>query len=289
MTPQQGQVSLAYTALPLTVLLTVIAIGAIERNTESWHTLMISELNHPYEGRFCIHSTNIPDGTPGHVYVNADYPQWFYEKARLGDHLEYGLCHIRLVRDGALVTVLVQWNALPAVLIAAGWVGLLTALIAWPTLLPVCVNHLQSWKSRLNPFGRAAATVTKALPTTDAATTHSGPVAGFTKALRFLFLGVPFLWPALFAEFYEPVNRDWTVKHFGCGCPPIDGGFRFNANYVNGLLWMLIFAGCAAFWIRRLRRTFPGSNPLACGIGGSVGITILLIHAARLYAQQVWL
>jgi hypothetical protein len=78
------------------------------------------------------------------------------------------------------------------------------------------------------------------------------------KMKRILYYTLPFLLPIILYFIYNPINTNWTVKKFGCGCPNIDGSFRFNANYFNTILWFIIMGICIWIWRKQMakRQTF---------------------------------
>lgn len=71
--------------------------------------------------------------------------------------------------------------------------------------------------------------------------------------MRYELLALPFLVPPLVHRLYQPINEAWTVKTFGCGCPPLAGGWSFNANHFNLILWCVVCLACAIGWWRALR------------------------------------
>lgn len=106
----------------------------------------------------------------------------------------------------------------------------------------------------------------------------------------------PTRWPALILPFviqpvfhimYQPVNEAWTVNRFGCGCPPISGESRFNANDFNLIVWALLFLVCVVTWWLGLRRTFTKSSRLTTV--GFVGVMLLMILCASRYFKECWL
>ena len=104
-------------------------------------------------------------------------------------------------------------------------------------------------------------------------------------SLRWLLLPVPFVVPPLLHWAYEPINRHWTVEKFGCGCPPMTGGWRFNANYVNLVLWFAVLVGLSVLVDRLVphasgRRRFNWLVP---------ALALLVVLCAHYYGRGVWL
>jgi hypothetical protein len=113
--------------------------------------------------------------------------------------------------------------------------------------------------------------------------THVGP------ALRRAFLVIPFVVPFVVHHLYQPVNAAWTVKRFGCGCPPLDDRWKFNANHFNLILWTLVGVACAAAWWWAVRAEFGDHSSLrynwAVGFGVGLLLSLCLLHCAK----EAWL
>lgn len=69
-------------------------------------------------------------------------------------------------------------------------------------------------------------------------------------------LALVYLFPPLFHFAYQPVNQEWTVKRFGCGCPLLDLSWRFNANHFNMILWLSIYCFCIGAMIHMVQNGF---------------------------------
>ena len=102
---------------------------------------------------------------------------------------------------------------------------------------------------------------------------------------------LPFLVPLVFHRLYQPVNEAWTVKRFGCGCPPVQdtGGFHFNANYFNMILWFGIMVACGASWWLLFRPEFVNRRSKKYFALQFAGVYILLCICMRQLAHEIWL
>ena len=116
-----------------------------------------------------------------------------------------------------------------------------------------------------------------------------GPLGNFTgPAVRRAFLFVPFVLPFVVHWLYQPINAAWTVKQFGCGCPPLDDRWRFNANDFNLILWALVAVACAATWWWALRAEFADRSSSRYGWAVATGIGVLLALCVSQWAKGVW-
>jgi len=104
--------------------------------------------------------------------------------------------------------------------------------------------------------------------------------------MRLFRLVLPFGIPVLFYFLYQPVNRAWTVKRFGCGCPPLDGSWRFNANHFNGILLLPLLAGCILLWIWETKGITGRMSRHWLYGAGLVGILLVFI---QVWARLWWL
>ncbi len=92
-------------------------------------------------------------------------------------------------------------------------------------------------------------------------------------------LFVPVL-PLLFYPFYQPVNRDFTVKVFGCGCH-----YGFNANCVNTILGaVVLLASCALLALAS--RFLVGKHRVRCLV---IGGAIICLANGYLVRGLMWL
>jgi hypothetical protein len=97
---------------------------------------------------------------------------------------------------------------------------------------------------------------------------------------------LPFVVPFVCSAAYEPINREWTVKKFGCGCPGLDGTYHFNANDFNAILWGIILVACLSWWVPAARSFLPDKvRRPGCVFGGFVLICICL----KMWARGVWM
>ena len=103
--------------------------------------------------------------------------------------------------------------------------------------------------------------------------------------MRRLLLPLPFAVPPVVHAMYEPINRDWTVKRFGCGCPQIDGTWPFNANDFNLILWILVLSACTCAFVVAVRH---GVRKWRYEIIG-VGFAVLLALCLKMYGRECWL
>lgn len=101
--------------------------------------------------------------------------------------------------------------------------------------------------------------------------------------MKWLFLSLSLAAPLVFRVAYQPVNAAWTVETFGCGCPPLDDSFRFNANHFNAIVWLVVMSACIVPWmVAHLRREI--TLWLAFG-----GMTIVAYFCINGYASGIWL
>jgi hypothetical protein len=109
--------------------------------------------------------------------------------------------------------------------------------------------------------------------------------------MRRALLILPFVVPLLFHRLYQPVNEAWTVKRFGCGCPPVTDvdAFRFNANHFNMIIWLVIMFACGASWWLLLRPEFVTRRSTKYYVLQFVGVYVLLIICLRQFAREHWL
>ena len=97
---------------------------------------------------------------------------------------------------------------------------------------------------------------------------------------------LPFAVPFMCNVAYEPINHEWTVKKFGCGCPSLDGKRHFNANDFNAILWGGILIGCVSWWIPAARRLLPENIKTPACIFGAFIITWICL---RIWLRGIWL
>jgi hypothetical protein len=103
--------------------------------------------------------------------------------------------------------------------------------------------------------------------------------------VKYLMLIVPFCVPVLFNFFYQPINRNITVKHFGCGCPNIDGSYGFDSNDFNMILWMPVLFTSILLWTFLAKQFFKKKTKVWAILGG---IYILTLMSLRFYGRSIW-
>ena len=105
--------------------------------------------------------------------------------------------------------------------------------------------------------------------------------------MNWSLIPIPFLVPLAVHWLYQPVNENWTVKTFGCGCPPLDLSWRFNANHFNTILWLVVFSLNASLLVKvfpvEQRERESGAAFL------SLGFVALLFLCAKQWARECWL
>lgn len=98
------------------------------------------------------------------------------------------------------------------------------------------------------------------------------------RAATFLSFVLPFAVPFVSYAAYQPINHDWTVEHFGCACPRLDGTYRpFNANHFNAILWGGVLIGCLSWWIPSARRVLPQTVRMPGCLAGGVVMTWICV------------
>ena len=106
---------------------------------------------------------------------------------------------------------------------------------------------------------------------------------------RRALLVLPFVSPFLVHHLYQPINARWTLKQFGCGCPPLDGRWRFNANDFNLILWIGVALAAVVAWGLALRPEFPARGPSAYVSVLMAGIIVILWLCAGRWAKEMWM
>ncbi len=110
--------------------------------------------------------------------------------------------------------------------------------------------------------------------------------------MRRVLLILPFVVPFVFHALYQPINAAWTVKRFGCGCPPVTANpddWFFNANYFNLILWCGVAAACGISWWFLLRPEFTDRKSARYVVAQSIGLGVLLCICANRLAGEIWL
>jgi hypothetical protein len=103
--------------------------------------------------------------------------------------------------------------------------------------------------------------------------------------MKWLLFLIPFAVPPVFHWFYQPLNEAWTVKAFGCGCPPLDLSWKFNANHFNGILWLVLFFECLGILVSVSRILFDEPKSLIlCYAFAALGMECLWF-----WGHEVWL
>jgi hypothetical protein len=104
--------------------------------------------------------------------------------------------------------------------------------------------------------------------------------------IKYLMLVVPFFIPVLFNFFYQPINKNITVKHFGCGCPSLDGSYGFDSNDFNYILWMPVLFISILLWTFLAKQVFKNKTKVWVILGG---IYILTFLSLRFYGRSYWM
>ncbi len=104
--------------------------------------------------------------------------------------------------------------------------------------------------------------------------------------VKYLMLIVPFCVPVLFNFFYQPINKNITVKHFGCGCPNLDGSYGFDSNDFNMILWMPVLFISILLWTLLAKQVFKNKTKVWAILGG---IYVLTLMSLRFYGRSIWL
>jgi hypothetical protein len=306
MTVEKSQCILRYVAIPVTLIIVLATLVAIEINSArwGWPDLTITEKSNSPPGRFRLHATSQPNQNGGTLSAALLYTEAVYREAQVGDTLVFGFCHVRLVRNASIVDVQVHWQALPFLLAAIVWTGFLSLcarkpelLQRWFTFLGGAAGAVLSRCGRWIGLGRPcpAAEVDLVKKQSRTAIVAAGTEASLNRPayVEYLekarLLAAPVAFPFLFHLAYQPINAAWTVKRFGCGCPPLDESFRFNANYVNGILWALILVTCTVTWVVRVERALAQWEPLRRAVFGGCGIGGLWFLVLHLYSREIWL
>lgn len=102
---------------------------------------------------------------------------------------------------------------------------------------------------------------------------------------------LPFAIPLVLSYIHPIVNENWTVKKFGCGCPPIHdtGGWHFNANHFNLILWGIVLIACITLWYWELKRHIAGGFKRVLWVGYVIGAAVIEIVCVRAWARGGWL
>lgn len=112
---------------------------------------------------------------------------------------------------------------------------------------------------------------------------------GFHTKMKILILILPLLTPVIVSILYAPINQQWTVNIFGCGCPPLDLSFRFNANHFNMILWSIVAASCISVWIWQVCRQFKHKSQNWRLSLIAIGVIIVFFTCIRALALGFWL
>lgn len=115
------------------------------------------------------------------------------------------------------------------------------------------------------------------------------PLNGNLMHIRRACLILPFVIPFLVHLVYQPINVAWTVKRFGCGCPPIGGGWRFNTNHFNMILWVVVLSACAISWWLLFRPEITVRRSTKFVVLRWAGVYAVLCICMKLYAAESWL
>jgi hypothetical protein len=99
-------------------------------------------------------------------------------------------------------------------------------------------------------------------------------------------LVLPYLIPIGFYLAYQPINKEWTVKYFGCGCPSLDGKHHFNANDFNLAIVAIVDLFCVPWWLTSAKRMIPKRMRMAACF---LGTSMILLISLKVWAKMVWL
>lgn len=99
-------------------------------------------------------------------------------------------------------------------------------------------------------------------------------------------LALPFLLPIASYYTYQPINEAWTVRQFGCGCPPLDGSWRFNANHFNAILFAIVGGLSIWCWTFATGRAF--SRQVRANLY-FIGVVVVVLVTLKMLAQATWL
>lgn len=103
--------------------------------------------------------------------------------------------------------------------------------------------------------------------------------AGRSKFKRLFHLFWPFFTPCLFCLLYTPIDINFTVKRFGCGCH-----FDFNANFVNELLRSSVLIATVCL----ITLHAPGVSQKWRRLYLFGGIS-LMVYVSAFFCQRIWL
>jgi hypothetical protein len=104
--------------------------------------------------------------------------------------------------------------------------------------------------------------------------------------IKYSSLVIPFTIPFVFSSVYKSINSNIIVKHFGCGCPKLDGSHGFNANSFNAIVWAFLVYIVIYLWTTLVAQVFKGRVQLWLA---PIGICILLFLGVKFYARSMWL
>lgn len=70
------------------------------------------------------------------------------------------------------------------------------------------------------------------------------------SARRAILIILPFVFPVIFYQFYQPVNSQWIYPYFDGVAQDVGGPWRFTANSVSMIVWAALgLVGCID-WIK---------------------------------------
>jgi hypothetical protein len=305
-----------YVAVPTSVAVLSFVGFAVDETSKPWGPLLIIKKETRYAGRYELTAKSRPEDGPGSLETGDCYPKDFYDKARVGDMLVFGFCHERLERGGSIVAVRVGWFAVPFLLGGTAWFALCILFATKPTLIQrglcrcsAAIGAIGSaFKGAFQKAGlvlRMEARLQRAASPDNAA--HPSPsrhqvgrsafrIGGLwnrsqrSRDLSGILLPLPLFMPEIFFRVYEPINESLTVEWLGCGCPSLNGSTRlFNANDLNAILWLVVFAAATAFWVRLFERALSQARPIPRAVCGGLGVAVILIWSMKCYAAGFWL
>ena len=108
--------------------------------------------------------------------------------------------------------------------------------------------------------------------------------------VAYIMLAIPFIIPITFHLLYQPINKEITVEHFGCGCPQLGLQLSrisrsFDANCLNAILWVPILFISISLWVHFVKQMF---NRRVGPWFVLIGICLFMILSLRLYSRSFW-
>lgn len=259
-----------YLLFPTSTFLMLLAFfGASFDLHQLGDRLRVTEKSNPYPGRYVVKASSFPSPNGGDISRNDDYPESFYKRTQIGDTLFFGMGFVLALRRYSIVAIDLHWPVLLMSLPFFGW----SSFVVW-------IGSRQPTPQKpftldLNWIFFEYRSLTSS--------------SRFFFWLKYLSLTIPFLLPWCFFYLYDPINCNWTVKRFGCGCPKLDGSYTFNANHFNLCLWCGFFALFTTLWVWRYEKIFSPWPPVERSYIGSAGVTVLMFLSLVFCGRGMWL